>query len=160
MIAGIVLGDLLFLTLALLGWQTLANSLGGVFSIAKLLAGAYLIWYGLQLWRRPPQSGVNPPAVVRNGVLTGLLITLGDIKAIAFYASLLPLFVDVDAVGPTDYLSITLLTLATVGGIKLGYALLALRVASAAPTLLRTQRLQRVSGGVMLGAGSWLILKT
>jgi threonine/homoserine/homoserine lactone efflux protein len=161
--AGIVLGDFVFLTVAVLGMAALAEMMGSLFMLVRILAGACLIWMGINLLRSaPPENRVITETSVSNlgsSFLAGLLITLGDIKAILFYASLLPVFLDMNSLRAYDVASVYLVTLATVGGIKLGYAY-------AAKTLFLHGRsaMGRVArgaaGSLLAGAGTFLIIKT
>jgi threonine/homoserine/homoserine lactone efflux protein len=49
--AGIVVGDLVFVFLAVLGMAVLSEVAGSFFLILRYLAGAYLIWFGISLMR-------------------------------------------------------------------------------------------------------------
>jgi threonine/homoserine/homoserine lactone efflux protein len=46
---GIVVGDILFILLAILGLSVLAETLGSLFVLVKYLGSAYLIWLGIAL---------------------------------------------------------------------------------------------------------------
>ncbi|EKF76067.1 threonine efflux protein [Alcanivorax hongdengensis A-11-3] len=155
--AGIVCADLLFVMLALLGMTMLAGLLGAFFTAVKYLAGAYLIWLGICLLRqsRASTSAGQHPA---GDFLAGLLVTLGDIKAIFFYASLLPTLVDLTRLTATDIFIILALTTLTVGGVKLGYVWAASRLHDRLAARL-TSAPRRLGGGLMIGCGSVLILK-
>ena len=48
-IAGIILGDLIFIMLAILGLSVVAETMGGLFAIIKYLGAAYLLWLGISL---------------------------------------------------------------------------------------------------------------
>lgn len=159
---GIVLGDLAFVAAALLGLAALAEVLGGLFSLVKLFGGLYLIWLGARmLFGRRAGSGqsARPPSAssLLRSVAAGLFLTLGDLKAILFYASLFPLFVDIHRLDLGDLILIILITVLSVGGVKLLYALAAHRVAAR----VRGARLRRVAeagaGALLVGAGGYLI---
>src|SRR5688572_28552370 len=111
LIAGIILGDLLYFTLAVLGMAALARSMGEFFIVIKLAGAAYLIWLGLKLWRQPPTtlSAEGDPLAPRRGfrrsMLGGLIVTLSNPKTIAFYAGLLPTFVDLEKLSAGDALA-------------------------------------------------------
>lgn len=160
---GIVLADLLFMTLAIAGMSMLAQSLGGLFGVIRMLCGLYLIWFGLSLFRTRGQLAPDsPPATGRSlaaSFLGGFVLTLGDIKAIAFYASLLPLFIDMTSLTVIDVLTLSLITVFGVGGIKLIYVVSASRLASRAKGSAVHGILQRAAGAAMIGTGSWLIIK-
>lgn len=49
--AGIVIGDLIFVLLAVIGMAALAEVMGSLFMILRYVAGAYLIWFGINLLR-------------------------------------------------------------------------------------------------------------
>ena len=46
--AGIVLGDLVFLGLAILGLAAAAEAMGSLFVFLKVMAGLYLLWLGFR----------------------------------------------------------------------------------------------------------------
>lgn len=56
-ILGVVLGDLLFYLLAILGLTAIAHWLVELFVVVKYLGGVYLIWLGVRLWRRHQRNG-------------------------------------------------------------------------------------------------------
>ena len=65
--AGILLGDLVYLVLALQGLATLAQSLGTVFVWVRYLGAAYLIYLGGQMLFRPrSRSHTESPPKGRN----------------------------------------------------------------------------------------------
>lgn len=123
--AGIVLGDLIFVLLAVFGLALLAEALGPAFVWVKYAAGAYLLWLGFVIWRtrkRKAELGSEFLASRLSSFMTGLLITLGDQKAVLFYLGFLPAFLDLSALGPADIGIIVGVTVVAVGGVKLGYA--------------------------------------
>lgn len=159
---GIVLADCLFVLMAVLGMAALAQQLGAVFAVIKVAAGLYLIFLGWQLWRgrhRPINSRVSRSASLPGSVLAGLLLTLADIKAIVFYASLLPLFMDMQTLVAADIGLVLLITVLSVGGVKLTYAALAPRLHSRlSPSLSSTGR--AAVGVGLMAAGGGLLVKT
>ena len=95
-IGGIIIGDLLFLLLAVFGLSALAYALGDLFFFIKLLGGAYLVWLGYRMWTKAPvQLKEGHGLERRNGwqrFLGGLVITLGNPKVILFYNGVKSLF--------------------------------------------------------------------
>lgn len=158
---GIVLGDLLFVALALAGLAVMAEALGALFSLIKYLGGLYLIWFGIVILRSrsvfsrdcPPKS--SHPA----SFLAGLFITLGDLKAIFFYLSLFPQFVDLSELRVTDMVLICLITVVAVGGVKLIYAYAARRTAVYMHGRPVEGRTRTLAGGLMVGTGILVITK-
>lgn len=132
---GIVLGDIMFILLAIWGLSFLAETMGGLFIFIKYLGSAYLIFLGIELLR---SSSVNQQpdnlALVRvdnslvSSFLTGLLITLADQKATLFYLGFLPAFIDITQISYQETLIIITVAIIAVGGVKLTYALMADKV--------------------------------
>ena len=161
--AGIVLGDLVFVFLAVLGMTALAEVMGGLFVILRYLAGAYLIWIGVSLMRSRPSLRVavhgSPASTLSTGVLSGLFITLGDVKAVFFYASLFPVFVDLTAINAAEIAMIIVLTVVAVGGVKLGYAYAATRVLPPVGGFRGERGVRVAAGGLMVGAGTYMMTR-
>lgn len=159
---GIVVGDLLFVLLAVLGMTALAEILGAFFVVLRYVAAAYLVWFGISLLRAATTSTNNVfsgKMSLKADFISGLVITLGDIKAIVFYASLFPAFLDMRTLSATDVGMIIAITTLAVGSIKLLYAWLAARM-QRLPFSPRFARPARAAVGcAMVGAGAWLLLK-
>lgn len=161
---GIVLGDLVFVLLALLGLSAAAEVLGGFFAIVKVAGAIWLIGYGWSLLRKRDAVASPPPTLnAGSGWLTsfmaGFFLTLGDIKAILFYASFFPLFVDPASLTISGIAVVMLLTFICVGGVKTVYALLAVRIANTFTGHSVRNGARTLAGTVMMGAGTWLIIK-
>lgn len=160
---GIVAGDLVFVALAVAGLVAIAEVLGTLFAVLRYLAAAYLIWIGFGLIRGAGSPGIlgDVQRVGGTGVsfLAGIALTLGDVKAILFYASLFPLFVEVSAITLLDIALIAAITLVSVGGVKLAYALAARSIAAASRGLPMKRPVRVAAGAMMIGTGGYLIVK-
>lgn len=164
--AGIVLGDLLFVTLALVGMTALAQTMGSLFVILRYAAAAYLIWMGFRLLRSKPT--LEPLATrirdrkgsLATSLASGFLLTLGDVKAILFYASLFPAFIDLTRVGIGDILIIAAVTITAVGGVKLAYAFAARRLAIRLRGRKAGAVVTKGAGTLMVGTGTFLLVKS
>ncbi|PTR04495.1 threonine/homoserine/homoserine lactone efflux protein [Nitrosomonas nitrosa] len=161
---GIVLGDLIFVVLAILGLTALSELTGGFFLAVKVAAGMYLIWFGINLIRSRTKNLTCKYSSTGGGLpasfLAGLFVTLGDIKAIIFYASLFPAFVDISALTLLDIAIILFITVATVGGVKLAYAFAATKVMTMGKKLGAENKTRLASGALMVGTGTYLIART
>ena len=158
MTCGIVVGDLFFFTLAVLGMAALAHSLGDLFLIVKLGGAAYLIWLGIKLWRArggvPIEAGAGLPGLgFRRSFLAGLGVTLSNPKAIAFYAGLLPTVIKLDRLSTGDALVMGVIVVLVVGGIPTLYALAASRTRHLFGNSRRMKIMNRTAGTMMMGAG-------
>ena len=160
-IAGIVVGDLLFLLFAVFGLAAIAVHLHGAFLIVKYAAALYLVFLGIKLWREKPgalQAGGLPAG--RSGFLTGLFVTLGNPKVILFYLGFLPLFVDLAALSYLDLLIIVSVVAAVLGSTMFAYALAAAGTRKRFGNERAQRLLNRTAGGAMMAAGAALAVKT
>jgi len=160
---GIVFADILFILVAVYGLALIADMMGDQFRLIQYLGAAYLIWLGIALWRTDARARsadrINDSSWL-SSFLSGLLITLGDQKAILFYLGFLPAFVDLAKMTPLDTLIIIICAIVGVGGAKLVYAYLADR----ASLLLRdsgaVHGINVLAACVMIAVGIALLLKT
>jgi threonine/homoserine/homoserine lactone efflux protein len=160
---GIVVGDIIFILLAIFGLSFLAETMGSAFVLIKYLGGAYLIWLGLVLWRSEAKAMKvegDIDSSLLSSFLTGLFITLGDQKAILFYFSFFPAFIDLSTISYFDTgLIITIATIAIVCA-KLGYALMAIKARLIFKNTRFVKKINMAAGTVMIAAGVFLVAKT
>lgn len=166
--AGIVAGDLIFMTLALAGMTVLAEQAGAFFAVIKYAAAAYLIWFGVALIRNARTGSVAVPVSVQASqahssytasFVAGLALTLGDVKAIVFYASLLPMFVDLANLSAMDVSVLAAVTVLTVGGVKALYAIAARNLVKRLHGAGCQKNLQLACGGMLTATGTYLLVK-
>lgn len=165
---GVVAGDLVFVAMVLLGLTALSEQLGALFVMIRYLAAGYLIWFGLNLIRnhthRVPQGKQSiPPKGARTtsaSFLSGLLLTLSDIKAVFFYASLFPAFIDPITLSSVDIVAIFGITLLAVGGVKILYAVSASKVVKLSGRLHFQTKASPAAGAMMIATGGYLFVKS
>lgn len=158
---GIVSGDLVFIVLAISGLAAVSENNNSLFVVVKYFGGAYLIWLGIKLAQsrgKFAEIEVEPTSWF-SSFLCGLLITLGDQKAILFYISFFPAFLDLSRVSVTDTTIVMIIATVAVGGVKLGYAYLAERVKSLLINRVH-RKMNLVAGSVLISTGILLIVKT
>ncbi len=158
---GIIAGDTVFIVLAIFGLHLLAEAMGDSFVFIRYLGGAYLIWLGIRLWRSVAAAATaqkKADTSATSSFMTGLLITLGDQKAILFYLGFFPAFMDLKALTVLDALIVILIAAVTVGGVKLGYAYAASRAGAIIGAKLG-QTIRRIAGSLMLAVGVYLIVR-
>ena len=164
-VLGIVLGDLVFISLAILGLSVITETMASLFLTIKYIGGAYLLWIGWQLLTSNHKTTIavkpkNTQGSLLTSFLSGLFLTLGDIKAIFFYVSLFPAFVDLETLKLSDILMIIFVTILTVGGVKVAYIFLARKIVTMSRGLQLDNGAKKLAGGLMMGVGSYLLLKT
>lgn len=160
---GIVLGDLILVTFSIFGMSSIAETLGSFFFIVRCMAGAYLIWIGVGLLcakgNVPQTLQDDRPFTMVTSFMSGLLLTFGDVKAILFYASLFPTLFELRLLTTFDIAIIVCVTILTVGGVKLAYAYAAKKILSRWSSQKVHQGTRRIAGGLMIGAGTYVIVK-
>ncbi|MFB2895878.1 LysE family translocator [Aerosakkonemataceae cyanobacterium BLCC-F50] len=159
---GIVLGDIIFIIIAILGLSFLAETMGSFFVLIKYLGGLYLILLGIALFKSKAKN-MKTEKVVKSSLLssflTGLFITLGDQKATLFYLGFFPAFVDLSKVSWFDTGVIIAIATLAVGGVKLSYAFMANKARLLISSKI-TKVLNIIAGCVMIAVGVFLIIKT
>ena len=109
-IAGYVVGDLIWFTLAATGMAMLARTAHVLFLCIKYAGAAYLLYLAYRLWTSPAQpindSRVAPPESRARLFLSSLTLTLGNPKAIMFYLALLPTVIDLSNMTFTAFLEV------------------------------------------------------
>ena len=158
---GIVLGDIIFILIAVFGLSILAETMGNFFVLIKYLGGAYLIWLGISLWRSKPLNTETESTIetsLLSSFLTGFFITLGDQKAILFYLGFFPAFLDLSTLSFADTSIIIMIAIMTVGGVKLCYAFMASRSKLFISPIAK-KRIDIIAGGVMIVIGMVLMIK-
>jgi len=160
---GIVVGDVLFILLAVFGLVLLVEALGEYFVLVHITGAAYLFWLGLALWRtRAGTNGEGGSDLARESglasFLAGLVITLADQKAILFYLGFLPAFLELGAVTVTDTALLALIAAVSVGGVKLAYAAASDRVGRRSSGRSR-KVINRLAAAMLFGAGIILLAR-
>jgi threonine/homoserine/homoserine lactone efflux protein len=160
---GIVVADILFILVAVYGLALIAEMMGDQFRLIQYIGSIYLIWLGLSLWRADTKARASDrlgQSSWSSSFLTGLLITLGDQKAILFYLGFFPAFIDLPAMTPADTLIIVLIAILAVGGAKLVYAFLADRASSMFKNSRALRGINILAACIMIAVGIALLLKT
>lgn len=156
-VGGVVLGDFTAMTASLLGLGALLAASATAFTVVKWLGAAYLVWLGISLWRAPvaaPEAQAAAVAVPGRRILAhAFAVTALNPKGIVFFVAFLPQFVSPTAplLPQLVTLEITFLVLAALNcGL---YALLAARARSRLSSPGARRWLNRIGGGVLVGAG-------
>jgi threonine/homoserine/homoserine lactone efflux protein len=158
-VAGTQLGLGLMMMILVVGLSSVIATMGYWFDWLRLFGAAYLVWIGWKLLRSSggfAQPGSAPKP--RGGFfLQGLLVLLGNPKALLWFGAFIPQFVDPSGNYVGQVVSLGLTAMATAAISDGGYAILAGR----AGRLLSRRRVlwvSRVSGLCLIGGGAWLAL--
>jgi threonine/homoserine/homoserine lactone efflux protein len=111
----------------------------------------------------PKSNSVEIERIIESSLvssfMTGLFITLGDLKAILFYLGFFPAFLDLSNVSILDASIIIAVAAVAVGGIKLGYAFIGDKTSSFFDRSRIKKVINIIAGTVMIAVGIFLIFK-
>lgn len=154
---GLVLGELFWLSCAILGVAALADRHQGLFAVIRYAGVAYLLWLAWKLWHAP---AVATPAGDRDDArlpLAGLAIALGNPKTMLFYVALLPGIVRLDDLLLRDVLELGALATAVVAGVLAAYVLSAERLRRHLHSPVALRRIGRGSALLMTAAAGAIV---
>lgn len=158
---GLVTGDVIFILLAVFGLAAIGALWEPTLKVLTCASGAYLVYLGILLWRKSPQmerAESSPGTSLWSSFLAGLLITLGDQKAILFYLGLLPAVADLNRLTGLDVVLLVGCAAVSLLGVKLVYAWLGSRASSLAGGQWATL-LNYLTAALMVGIGITLLLR-
>lgn len=163
LIGGLVVGDIIYLVLAIIGMSTIAIALGEFFFTVKIIGGIYLIYLGYKSFTTKgaiKKIDKNKTSKSKwQNFITGFLVTLGNPKPILFYASVLPTLINFEEVKFAEIFMmvflIALVSFVVVGG----YAYFASLGRKFITNTRIEKRINRASGVVMGATGTYIILK-
>jgi threonine/homoserine/homoserine lactone efflux protein len=162
LVTGIVLGDLIYLTLAVAGLSAMAHAFSGVFTLIKYAGAAYLLYLAVSFWR----AGIDPEKIRTRtsekfwpSFLAGFSVTMGNPKTIVFYMALLPTVVDLNSVTLANWGELVILTIIVLYAVCLPYILLASRARDFLSDPRSLRWLNRGAATAMTGAAAFIVLK-
>jgi len=155
-IAGFLVGDLVWLTLAAAGLAMLAHRAYTVFLVIRYLGAAYLLYLAWRLWRAPAQSLEAAETASRERPLQiflgSLALTLGNPKTMVFFLAVLPTVVELKRLSFGGFLSIALVILCVLPAVLGAYTVFAARARARLSRPATVRWVQRGTGAVMAGA--------
>lgn len=161
---GMSVSDILYLIAACFGLAAIATHWGEVFTVVRFFGAAYLIYLGWKMWRAPLQLDaldINSRHKTRAlGFVQGFLISASNPKVILFYIAFLPTFMDVSALGASDIVLVSVLTLVALMCSLMMIALFAARARRWFKSEQAVKRLNRSAGSIMAGAGVFLATRS
>ena len=158
-VIGTTLGNAVLLACIALGLNWVLRTSAEVFEVMRWTGAAYLVWLGIQKWRAPAapdgDASLEAPAP-RSLYRQGILVNLGNPKAIVFIAALVPQFIEASAPRLVQFV-VMVATMCSVDILVMsGYALLASRFRRAAGSARAVRMQNRVFGGLFVSAGLFL----
>lgn len=129
-ILGIAFGALVVAAISATSVGILLATSALAFTVLKLVGAAYLIYLGIRLWRAPPFNFAETPtheAGFAHRFVEGLTLQLTNPKAIFFFLSIFPQFIDPGRNYPLQFMTLVLTYSLLVVMIHCLYALFARR---------------------------------
>ena len=154
---GVVVGDVIWPFLAILGVSWIISVYGGFLTLLKWVACGFFLWMGLAVIRNADKTIASDSRLTRPGMwagfLAGLAVILGNPKAILFYMGMLPGFFDLTALTWADIAVICFLSLIVplLGNLTLALSIGRARALMTSPAALR--RINLVAGWLLIGVG-------
>ncbi len=161
--AGVALGDVVWLTFAILGLAVVAQTFQGVFLAIKYAGAAYLLYLAWKLWTAPVAARDVAPDTsdVKRARLffAGLAVTLGNPKVMVFYLALLPNIIDLKTVTVWGWLELSLVVLGVLAVVFGSYVVLAARTRRLFTSRRAMRMVNRGTGVVMASAAAAIAAK-
>jgi len=160
-ISGLVIGDIFFFILAIIGMSAISKIMGQLFFIIKIIGGLYLIYIGFEIIKHRKDRIIfkNEKNPKYKTLLSALLITLGNPKPILFYASVVPTIIDIARINLYEIMAIIFI-ISAVSFIVVGsYCYLAIMSKSLLLKKKFQNKINLASGMIMASAGGYIILK-
>jgi threonine/homoserine/homoserine lactone efflux protein len=156
--AGLAVGDVVWLTLAIVGLAALAQAFHEIFLVVKWAGVAYLLYMAYKLWTAPAEAReVKANTLAEHPAklfLGGLAVTMGNPKVMVFYLALLPTILDLTRVTLLGYAELVIATLAVLAVVLGAYIILASRARRLFTSPRAIRILNRTTGTVMAGAAA------
>ncbi|MEP3113473.1 LysE family translocator [Nisaea sp.] len=156
-VPGVALGDLVAMTVSLLGAGAVLAASADLFTVMKLAGAGYLLWLGVQLWRSKPELAPVQVGTGRRDKLrmfgNALMVTTFNPKGIVFFVAFVPQFVNPGR--PIVMQCVILIaTFVVLGALNAAFWAVmagAMRNRFSSPRAL--QLVNRLGGSAMIGAG-------
>lgn len=155
-ILGIAIGASVVAGISATGLGLILAASATAFTIMKYIGAAYLIYLGIKMWRTPPMV-TNEPAPLkpsmRRRFLEGLTLQLSNPKAIFFFLSIFPQFIDNSRPYVFQFFTLVLTYSCLVIGIHLLYAMSAHKVKRWLSSPRGSRVFNRIGGGAFVFFG-------
>ncbi|MEO0485469.1 MAG: LysE family translocator [Pseudomonadota bacterium] len=154
---GVTVGDAIWPFLAILGVAWVVQEVEGALNILRWVAAGMFLFMGVALIRNAGAALGSDSRLTRPGAwpgfIAGLLVILGNPKAILFYMGVLPGFFDLTQVTPADIAAIVAISIVVplAGNLTMGAFIDRMRRLLSSPEALR--RLNIASGVLLIGVG-------
>lgn len=152
-VAGFVLGDLIWFTIAASGLSYVAQTFETLFQIIKYAGCAYLLYLAWQIWKAPVSIADLNGSGARIGAwpsfVSALAIALGNPKVIVFFLSIMPLVVSVENLTITGLIEMAVVIVVVFAPLQFGVLWAAKLVRKLFKSERALKRVNRTTAGMM-----------
>lgn len=159
--AGLVIGDLIWLSCAMFGLAALAALFQPLFLVVKYCGAAYLLYLAWKLWSSARAPVAAEPVRGQGAQLFGaaLLISMGNPKVMLFYLAVLPTVIDLTRLTVTDMVELAGIVALVVSAVLAGYVLLAAQARRMFTSARAVRTLNRGAAFAMAGAAATIVAR-
>jgi threonine/homoserine/homoserine lactone efflux protein len=162
---GLIIGDLIYLSFAVFGLAIIASNFSGLFEAVRWGSALYLCYLAWRFWFAEHEPiDIGKPvkkSELASAWLSGLTITLGNPKTIAFYLALLPLVINLGSISLQSWgfvlIPLTIFVLLVVGAV---FIFGALRIRHLLSSRRAQQCVFRGAAAMMVAASGAMLFKT
>ncbi len=154
---GVVIGDVLWSVLAILGVSWIVHQYGGFLTGIRFVASVTFLLMGYMVIRSADKTIASDSRLTRPGMLAGfvagLAVIIGNPKAILFYMGMLPGFFDLTELTVPDIIAIASLSAIVpfAGNLIMGAFIGKARALLSSPKAVR--RMNLTAGGLLITVG-------
>jgi threonine/homoserine/homoserine lactone efflux protein len=152
---GLSIGEVVWLTAAILGLAFIAKTFGLAFLVLKYAGAAYLAYLAWRMWTAPAHAKDAPAPKAEHPAklfFAAVSLTLGNPKIMVFYLALLPNLIDLEAVTALGYAELVAITFVILTAVDGAYVLLAARARRMLSSARAIRLVNRGSGALLAGA--------
>lgn len=160
LVSGVLVGDVIAMSISFLGLGALLATSASLFSLFKWLAACYLVYLGIKAWHSKVE--INNDAIESNNMKKGksftifkeaMIVTALNPKGIIFFIAFFPLFIDTNRPAMTQMLVMALSFMFVSAFSASTYSIFAGYLRSKVKSITFQRRLNKTSGGMLIGAG-------
>jgi threonine/homoserine/homoserine lactone efflux protein len=157
-VAGATTGNAVLVACIAFGLSWVLKTSSEIFDYVRWIGAAYLIWLGVQAWRRA--GALAETAAPRGHVHAwrGFIVAITNPKSIAFFTAFLPQFIDPALPVGRQLLVMCAVSIVIGGILDSGWGMAAALGRAWFMQPRHNKLLGRISGAVLIGGGIWLSL--
>ena len=159
-IAGLALGDIAYLTIAILGLSIIAKTFAGMFFIIKIAGGLYLLFIAWTFWHEKISTREIKAKARQSFMMTilgGFSVTMGNPKTIIFYMAMVPNVIDLTAITFVSWFFLSFITILILFLALTPYVLLTTKAKDLLSTPRALKSVNRIAGSIIAAAGIFIL---